>query len=269
MDRLTKTKALKSNTVNIEADIDLINTYSQKVLEPEEVFAFEVVLCDNEVDRDYDEITSKCLEELAPMFIGKTGIFNHSWDAKDQIARIYKAEVVPGKGKTQRKEPKKLLVATAYMLRTKEMEETIEKIEGGILKEVSIGFSINKSECSICGAEMRFFSCENGHFKGEEYDGEQCVGKMVSAADAYEFSFVAVPAQRGAGVKKEYTPEEVKNALITLKSADLTDYAEEIANLLREKQKSVLSEDEQAERSAILERNKIYLNTGEKENDTL
>jgi hypothetical protein len=38
--------------------------------------------------------------------------------------------------------------------------------------------------------------------KGESYDGQVCCAILQEPMDAYEFSFVAVPAQREAGVLK-------------------------------------------------------------------
>ena len=52
--------------------------------------------------------------------------------------------------------------------------------------------------CSVCGSE--YGSC--GHQKGEYYDGVLCCVILKEPVDAYEFSFVAVPAQRDAGVLK-------------------------------------------------------------------
>ena len=40
------------------------------------------------------------------------------------------------------------------------------------------------------------------HKKGQVYGGRQCYGKLCGISDAYEWSFVAVPAQRAAGVIK-------------------------------------------------------------------
>lgn len=42
-----------------------------------------------------------------------------------------------------------------------------------------------------------------GHRKGEWYEGRLCHTVLHGAEDAYEWSFVAVPAQRQAGVVKE------------------------------------------------------------------
>ena len=50
--------------------------------------------------------------------------------------------------------------------------------------------------CSICGEDIN--TC--AHKKGEVYGGKVCCAELVNAQDAYEWSFVAVPAQPRAGV---------------------------------------------------------------------
>jgi hypothetical protein len=57
---------------------------------------------------------------------------------------------------------------------------------------------MGRSVCSICGSD--YGSC--GHQKGEYYDGQLCCAILKEPMDAYEFSFVAVPAQKDAGVLK-------------------------------------------------------------------
>lgn len=49
---------------------------------------FSVVLCNNDVDRDHEKFTRRALEELGALFVGKTGIFDHSMKSGDQAARI-------------------------------------------------------------------------------------------------------------------------------------------------------------------------------------
>ena len=84
--------AERKNGVPEEEELALINRFSQRELGAEEVFAFPVVLCDNEVDRDFDCFTPGTLGELAKLFVGKTGIFDHDPRGENQTARIYRAE---------------------------------------------------------------------------------------------------------------------------------------------------------------------------------
>ena len=59
-------------------ELELINSYTVKPLKAEEVYTFGIVLCDNEIDRDFERFDIPALEKLAGLFVGKTGIFDHS-----------------------------------------------------------------------------------------------------------------------------------------------------------------------------------------------
>ena len=75
-------------------DLALIHAQSRKELTAEEVFTFCVKLCDNEVDRDYERFPEATLRQLSPLFVGKSGIFDHRWSAREQVGRIYRTELV-------------------------------------------------------------------------------------------------------------------------------------------------------------------------------
>lgn len=184
-------------------DLALINALARKELKAEEVYTFAVRLCDNEVDREWERFPRETLEALAPLFVGKSGIFDHSWSAYGQAARIYKTQVVEEEGRlTQAGDPACYLKGWAYMLRTEGNRDLIAQIEGGIKREVSVGCAVEKAVCSVCGQEMG--SCR--HVKGRTYNGKLCWAELTGAKDAYEWSFVAVPAQRKAGVIKAVAP---------------------------------------------------------------
>ena len=184
-----------------EADLALINLLSRKELKEEDVYVFSLRLCDNEVDRDQERFAPQTLEELSRLFVGKSGIFDHQWSARGQAARIYKTEVIHQPERiTKAGDGYCWLKGWAYMARTEGTKDLIAEIEAGIKKEVSVGCAVERSVCSICGADLRQGQC--GHKKGEYYDGKLCYASLEGASDAYEFSFVAVPAQPEAGVVK-------------------------------------------------------------------
>ena len=195
---ITKTtQSLKATREELEQ----INSMTRRELEEEQLYLFSVRLCDNEVDRDGERFTTETLQELAPMFVGKSGIFDHQWSAHGQSARLYKCEVVTEPARlNQAGEVYCWLKGYAYMLRSPGSEQLIAEIDAGIKKEVSVGCSVAKKTCSICGADVTGMPCE--HRKGERYDGKVCHVMLEGAKDAYEFSFVAVPAQPAAGVVK-------------------------------------------------------------------
>ena len=179
-------------------DLALINRLSRAELAAEQVYTFALRLCDNEVDRDWERFDESGLEALRHLFVGKSGIFDHNWSAGGQTARLYKTEICQEEGATAAGDPCRFLKGYAYMLRSEKNAALIEEIEGGIKKEVSVGCSVSGRRCSICGQE----SCS--HQGGQVYDGRLCYFTLLDPVDAYEWSFVAVPAQRRAGVMKSY-----------------------------------------------------------------
>lgn len=62
--------------------LEQINRFARRELKAEEVYSFSVRLCDNEVDRDGERFPRRTLEELAELFVGKSGLFDHSWSAR-------------------------------------------------------------------------------------------------------------------------------------------------------------------------------------------
>ena len=192
-----------------KAAMEKINLYTRRAYKPEEVYTFSVVLCDNEVDRDGECFTKETLEELAKLFVGKTGILDHEPTSKNQTARVFDAAV--------------------------------KEIPGKVT-------SLN--------------------VPGKTYNGKRCVRILSGAADAYEFSFVAVPAQRAAGVVKKFSPrfeesekkKEVKTVYdIVKKLADGEDsvtVAKEELNMLKTELKALFDRAECGDRyrAALCER---------------
>lgn len=172
------------------AQLERINAFSQAQLGAEQVFVFSVRLCDDAIDRDYERFDTQALPALAALFVGKTGVVDHNWSSEKQVARIFDTQVQQENGVSYIK-------AWAYALREGN-EAFLRDIEGGIKKEVSVGCAMGCAHCSVCGEP--YGSC--AHQKGREYDGKLCVAVLSDPTDAYEFSFVAVPAQPLAGVVK-------------------------------------------------------------------
>ena len=195
--------------VPAEAELAEINRFAKSPLQAEEVYAFSLRLCDNEVDRDWERFDETALNALGDLFVGKSGIFDHQWTAEGQTARIYRTEVVrePAQA-TAAGDGYCWLKAWAYLLRTEKNADLIAEIEGGIKREVSVGCSVARRVCSVCGAEGG--TCQ--HVPGQRYGEQLCYLELREPTDAYEWSFVAVPAQRRAGVLKRYGPEDAGTA---------------------------------------------------------
>ena len=181
------------NGVPTEGQLEAINAQARAKLTAEQVYVFSLRLCDDQVDRDFERFDTAALPGLAKLFIGKTGVVDHRWSSDAQVARIFAAEVV-------KEDRVSFIKAWAYIRRGGSADEVIADIEAGIKKEVSVGCAMGRAVCSVCGSE--YGSC--GHQKGEHYDGQLCCAILREPMDAYEFSFVAVPAQREAGVLKGF-----------------------------------------------------------------
>ena len=197
----------EKENINIlsENELELIGQFARKKLKNEEIYTFSLILCDNEIDRDNEKFTISALNKLAELFIGKTGIFDHNMKSKDQTARIYSTEVITDSSrKTSDGEDYTYIKAKAYMVRTEKNKDLIAEIDAGIKKETSVGCCESDKSCSICGMNIKTHGCE--HQKGKVYGGKLCCYHLSEPTDAYEWSFVAVPAQKNAGVIKSFVP---------------------------------------------------------------
>lgn len=167
-----------------------INNLSRKKLEKCDVYIFDIKLCDNEIDKDFDVFSEKSLEKLGELFVGRTGIVEPCSRFGDQTARIYETwiEKTPEK-LTSYGMPYVALKASAYVLRIPNTRDLIHKLETGNIKEVSIGCSVEKEICSICGENVMRAECS--HTKSCTYSSNICYHILESPTDAYEWSFVA------------------------------------------------------------------------------
>lgn len=206
----TKAAQLSAGEVT-EEQLKAINKHTLEPLKAEDVFTFKAVLCDNELDRDHERFSQKALQDMQRLFTGKTIIKDHNHRTDNQVARIYATELVQGSKTLKTGELYTQLVAHCYMAKTASNADLITDIKAGIKKEGSLSVSVSSAVCSICGTDNVKTYCR--HWRGRSYDKEGgpevCTFTLAGVKDAYEFSLVAVPAQRAAGVSKSYTGQTV------------------------------------------------------------
>ena len=95
-------------------------------------------------------------------------------------ARLYRVFTEKTKEKNSLGENLVVLRGSAYMLKEGN-EDIVKAIEGGILKEVSVGCQMEQCACSICVETLHYqwetgkSICNNDHIKGDTYDGKMCV----------------------------------------------------------------------------------------------
>ena len=194
-----------------DADLKKINKYTLSPVSADDVFIFKASIADNEQDdRNHMPFNLKSLQDLKKLYPGKTMLKDHRRMADNQIARIYDTELVQDANKqTDLGELHTELIAKIYMIKTDSNTDLIAEIRGGIKKEVSTSTVPSKMICNICGTDNMKDYCR--HWPGIEYiveDGsakgskKRCKMLLSGAKEAYELSFVAVPAQPRAGTHK-------------------------------------------------------------------
>lgn len=216
-----------------DADLRKINKYTLSPVTADDVFIFKATIADNEQDdRNSMPFDLKALQDLKKLYPGKTMLKDHRRQADNQIARIFDTELIQdGNKQTELGELHTELVAKIYMIKTDSNKDLIAEIIGGIKKEVSTSTVPEKMVCNICGTDNMKDYCR--HYPGWDYDVTDANGKtskkrckmlLHGAKEAYELSFVAVPAQPRAGTHKsvgfakpikevveEMTETEIKN----------------------------------------------------------
>lgn len=194
-----------------DEDLKKINKYTLSPVTADDVFIFKATMADNEQDdRNYMPFDLKALQALNKLYPGKTMLKDHSRRADNQIARVFDTELVQNANKqTELGELHTELVAKIYMIKTDSNKDLIAEIMGGIKKEVSTSCMPEKMICNICGTDNMEKYCR--HWPGAQYtieDGtakgtkKRCKMLLSGAKEAYELSFVAVPAQPRAGTHK-------------------------------------------------------------------
>ena len=240
--KILKSLSNSSNS-NIKENLSQINMLSRRQLTEDEVYIFSMILCDNEIDRDFESFSDESLETLKSLFIGKTGIFDHVPTGANQTSRIFFTDVITDNSKyTSNGKPYKYLLAKAYMVRSEKNKDLILEIDAGIKKEISIGCAIKSKICSICGADHKVSPCV--HIPGQNYvkNGRDtlCFLSLEDPLDAYEWSFVAVPAQVNAGVIKNFNTLS-SSPYHVISSSDISEIKKSFSALSHNKTNCIIS----------------------------
>lgn len=192
----------------IQGEMEAINKHALKPLTAEEVFIFQFELSNSNVDYYATRMTLGTLNNYAAK-INSQGVplEGHHDDYRYPLGRIYKAEVVKSDDGVNR------MSCRAYILRGDEntgdisSDAVIRKIEGGVQKDVSIGFLAGGYTCSVCGEPMvsgffgRVMGLECEHIPGASYEGQMCYA-WVEDGEILEGSLVSTGATPQAIIQK-------------------------------------------------------------------
>lgn len=232
---ICKSAGLENQEVT-DDELKKINKFTLAPLKADEVFTFKLILGDNGLDdRNYEPFNLNALKDLKRLYVGKTMIKDHKRTADNQIARVYDTELQQDSSKlTGAGEIFTRLIAKCYMVKTEKNADLIAEIKAGIKKEISTSCRPKHAYCSICGVDNMKNYCI--HYWGKEYetqDGKKvCYFTLDGAKEAYEVSFVAVPAQPRAGTTKNYGGKEIKKETDKNEEAEINLKIKNLASFL-------------------------------------
>jgi len=148
------------------------------------VFAFQVMMVDNDIDASGERFTIEALETMAQISIGKMCIITD-----DTYGRIYACKIISDDiKKTKDGNDYFKLVARVWLpLEKLAKDEVAKRLDIGT--EYSIGCSTSKSTCSICG--NKFGACRHNVF--ENYNGQICCCELSDVTDVYEVAAICNP----------------------------------------------------------------------------
>lgn len=200
-------------------DMKQINKNTRKNFTRDDIYAFEITLCDSELDADYEAISKDCLYKLKDLSLGSSGFLTS--DIMARIFDTYIEKVFISRSNSILAEETYKLKAKAYVFKNAITEEELNHILNH--PEISVGFSVKRRVCSICGSS----ECSK-HIKGQKYVDEAgikqlCYNLLNDPTDFYEWS--VVPKQQESK-SNDNKPKENKVAIVKTKlmiNGKLTD----------------------------------------------
>jgi hypothetical protein len=182
--------ATKASDVS-DAELALINKHALKALKKEDVSVYTMKAANNRVDRDMERFSDEVIDSFAKSIVGKSWLYMHNKYDFMPFGKVFEAWTAVESGV-------KWLYIKGYVLNTD--EDLVKKIDSGIWKFVSIGFTA-PGYMAISDASGKITHFEYRNVNGKEAEG-------------LEISLVWLGAQYDAEVSKD--PD---NALVVMKEA--------------------------------------------------
>ena len=161
----------------------------------EDLATFEITLCTNQIDRDFEAFhDTTIVYNLLPMYDGKTGFITDS--IRGRIYETYTKQIKKENNDTEDgtsfTQTIALIGKVFIINNTAETRQFIMDIEDGYIKDnISISCSCLTKQCSICGADVFKNPCN--HKKGNFYNNRLCYYYLEDVTDVYEWAFVKEP----------------------------------------------------------------------------
>jgi len=164
--------------------LEAINRFALRPLSLAEVAVFTMDLCNNQVDRHHSRFPEEELETINRLIVGRPLMERHDLRGSLPRGTFFRSQL-------HRDGTRLSVRPEVYVLRTRDNEDFIRNIEGGVYRETSIGFAFRTPECSVCGQHIS--TC--GHVPGREYAGHVCHFVMREVVDVLEGSVVSCGSQ--------------------------------------------------------------------------
>ncbi len=177
--------ALVATRSGPELDLDdRVNQFALRPLAREEFATFTLDLCHNQVDRHFSRFPEDELEKINGMVPGRPLMERHDLRGSLPRGTFFRSEL--------HRDGERLSVRPdVYVLRTRDNEDFILNIEGGVYRETSIGFAFQTPECSICASDLRVCN----HVPGKSYGDAICHYVLRGVIDVIEGSVVPSGSQ--------------------------------------------------------------------------
>ncbi|GMW01790.1 MAG: hypothetical protein AMXMBFR84_29270 [Candidatus Hydrogenedentota bacterium] len=167
-----------------ESALAQVNRFALRPLLASEVAVFTLDLCHNQIDRHHSRFPEEELAKINALVVGRPLMERH--DLRGSLPRgTFFRSALNQSGERISVRP------DVYVLRTRDNEDFILNIEGGVYRETSIGFSFRTPECSICKKDLR--TCD--HIPGRTYGEAACHYVMRDVLDVIEGSVVPSGSQ--------------------------------------------------------------------------
>ena len=200
----TRAMVREAQDVNIGTDLELINKNALEPLSPQDVFLFEAIPSNKAVDCYYTQMAESSLRNFRDDLVEGRALMN-SHRRHDTLPLGYSYDSVLNESNWVL--TGKYFLQRGLKLGEVENDQVIRGIQGGTLRDVSIGFKPGWYRCTICGKDLTSPGCaeEPGnrceHIPGVYYDRVLCTA-WVEDGYLEETSIVFDGATPGAIIKK-------------------------------------------------------------------
>ncbi|MBI4556571.1 MAG: hypothetical protein HY706_03225 [Candidatus Hydrogenedentes bacterium] len=174
--------------------VEEVNVFALRPLRREEFEVFTLDLCHNQMDRHFSRFPEEELEKINRMVPGRPLMERHDLRGSLPRGTFFRCQL-------HREGERVSARPDVYVLRTRENEDFILNIEGGVYRETSIGFSFQTPECSICSRDLR--TCD--HVPGRTYADATCHCIMRGVLEVIEGSVVPAGSQGTHFIAQERT----------------------------------------------------------------